>query len=179
MKKHLLTVTVVYVACTFVQAAVLFNTLGPAEWSFSYALGNGQVQSFGIPPTESWSVASITLMLGQGDNASGTLSIQNAAGTSTIATTEASSMTALFDFQPLTFTFASPVSLSAGTTYRVREDFNPADLPNTSLWDYNSGQGALMTRIEGTSNLVPEPQEYAIVAGLGLLGFALWRPKQR
>ena len=48
--------------------------------------------------------------------------------------------------------------------------------PGTYQWDWTGGT----TTESFTLNIyspVPEPQQYALVAGMGLLGFALWRRK--
>lgn len=160
------------------SAAVVFSTLSTAEWNFANALDGTISQQFTVPANESWSLDSITLMLGQGAAGSGTLDVANLAETTVYGTTGSQTTQQLFSFEPLTFSFGSPVTLLPGT-YRVRENFGPDG--SDVYWDTNTGAGALQMSLAGTITPVPEPAQAAVVgaAVCGLVaGVLRWRGRR-
>lgn len=100
------------------------------------------------------------------------------------------------------FTPASPLTLSAGTTYWVvatavaplvswdgTSSVNDAGTSGWSIGDDHREKGfsnpwgivsdSLKMSIEATSSAVPEPSLMAVATGLGLLGMAAWRRVSR
>jgi len=90
--------------------------------------------------------------------------------------------------QSITYTFpsGSAVENNPNAAFRWLATFGPSAGGNyvssfagtTSAYSVNGTGRFDMVSVSGTFSAVPEPSEYAAMAGAGLVGFAIWRRRQ-